>query len=169
MANGWKAILSQVAPTIATALGGPMAGGVVKKLAGVLLGKDDASEAEVEKAVLAASPEVYEKLRLAEIEYSKFIADNGIQLEKLAVEDRSNARAREIALRDWVPAALAITFNAAFFYMLFALLRQAVPTDNRDAFNILLGMLSGGMTTVLTYYFGSSRGSERKTEMINAK
>jgi hypothetical protein len=158
-----------VAPTIAQALGGPMAQSVVKKLAGALLGKEDASEAEVEKAVLQASPEVYERLRVAEIEFSKFIAETGIQLEKLSVEDRANARAREIALRDWVPAALALTFNAAFFYMLFALLRQAVPTDNRDAFNILLGMLSGGMTTVLTYYFGSSRGSERKTEMINAK
>lgn len=169
MAKGWKGILAQVAPTIASALGGPMAGGVVKRLATALLGNPEATEAEVEKAVLAASPDTFIKLKEMETEYAKFVLDNGIQLEKLAVDDRGNARAREIALRDWVPATLAVTINGAFFFMLFALFKQAIPTDNRDAFNILLGMLSGGMTTVLTYYFGSSRGSERKTEMINEK
>jgi len=169
MAGGWKSILGQVAPTIAQALGGPLAGGVVKKLAGALLGKEDASEAEVEKAVLAADPSMFLKLKEMETEYAKFIADNGIQLEKLAVEDRASARNREIAVKDWVPATLALVINAAFFLLLFLMFRNSIPESNRDAFNILLGMLSGGVSTVLTYYFGSSAGSARKNDLLEKK
>ena len=93
---GWKEILRQVAPTVASALGTPLAGGVVKKLADLLLGDPKASVEKVEQAVLTADPATFLKLKELEQEYAKFVADHELDLEKLAVEDRGSARAREI-------------------------------------------------------------------------
>lgn len=163
---GWKDILKQVAPTMAQALGGPLAGGVVRKLAGALLGDEKASEDKVAQAVLAASPETFMKLKELEQEFQKFVLDHELDLEKLAVSDRDSARKREMAVKDWVPAVLALGFNAAFFVILFLMLKAKIPMENKDAFTLLLGMLSGGVTSILSYYFGSSRGSDRKTELM---
>lgn len=168
MAN-WKDLLRQVAPTLATALGGPLAGSVVKKLGEVLLGDPKASEEKIAEAVLAADPAMFLKLKELEQDYAKFVLDHEINLEKLAVEDRGSARAREVSLKDWVPAVLAIGFNGAFFSILFLLLTKKIPVENADAFTLLLGMLAAGVTGVLNYYFGSSRGSDRKTELMDAK
>ena len=51
-------LLGQVAPTIATALGGPLAGVAVKTLSNVLLGHENGSEDEVKatKAVAVCIP-----------------------------------------------------------------------------------------------------------------
>ena len=50
----WKKVLGGIAPTIATALGGPLAGTATKFLASSLLGKDEASESELEAAIIGA-------------------------------------------------------------------------------------------------------------------
>jgi hypothetical protein len=163
---GWKDVLGQVAPTIAQALGGPLAGGVVRKLAGVLLGNEKASETQVAEAVLKADPATFLKLKELEQEYAKFVLDHELNLEKLGVEDRDSARKREVAVKDWIPAVLALGLNGAFFSLMFLMFKQKIPAENRDAFTLLLGMLSGGVTSVLSYYFGSSSGSARKTELM---
>ena len=53
----WKSTLSAIAPTIATALGGPLAGAATKFLASELLGDESASIESIESAILNASPE----------------------------------------------------------------------------------------------------------------
>ena len=46
------------------------------------------------------------------------------------------------------------------------MLNHAIPEANKSAFDILLGMLGGNLLTVMTYYFGSSRGSRAKDEIL---
>jgi len=89
-----------------------------------------------------------------------------VKLEEIEAQDRASARAREIATKDWVPAALAITNALAFFVLLFLMLSHSIPETNKSAFDILLGMLAGSLTTVMTYYFGSSRGSREKDAIL---
>ena len=50
-------LLSQVAPSIATALGGPLAGIAVKTLSNALLGHESGTEEDVATALQNASPE----------------------------------------------------------------------------------------------------------------
>jgi|GEM_PF-3021682 len=57
MWNNLKGLIGNVAPTIATALGGPLAGGAVKLLTGALGLKDKATESQIMDAVANASPE----------------------------------------------------------------------------------------------------------------
>jgi hypothetical protein len=167
MASTWKGIIGTVAPALATALGGPLAGAAVKTIADKVLGTPDASEADVAAAITAgASPDMLLKLKQADQDFARAMADAGIKLEELEAADRANARAREIATKDWVPAALAVTNALAFFILLFLMLSRAVPEANKSAFDILLGMLAGSLTTIMTYYFGSSRGSREKDAIL---
>jgi hypothetical protein len=162
MSTTWKGILGTVAPALATALGGPLAGVAVRAIAEKVLGKPEASEADV----AGASPELLLKLREADQEFAKAMADAGVKLEEIEAQDRASARTREIATKDWVPAALAITNALAFFVLLFLMLSHSIPETNKSAFDILLGMLAGSLTTVMTYYFGSSRGSREKDAIL---
>ncbi len=50
-------LLAQVAPTIASALGGPLAGLAVKTLSSALLGTEQGSEQEVAAALSSATPD----------------------------------------------------------------------------------------------------------------
>ena len=49
-------LLGQIAPSIATALGGPLAGVAVKTLSSALFGHEDASEDQISEAMASASP-----------------------------------------------------------------------------------------------------------------
>lgn len=39
--------------------------------------------------------------------------------------------------------------------------------DKTDAFNLLIGAVIANVTTVVSYYFGSSSGSAHKTELLS--
>lgn len=52
------------------------------------------------------------------------------------------------------------------FTFFFALLFIVPPDANRDTINMFCGFLSGtALTTVITYFFGSSSGSKKKDEV----
>ena len=48
-----------------------------------------------------------------------------------------------------------------------ALVFYPVPDPNRDIVNVSLGTLLGMAVTVVSYFFGSSKSSADKTEMLN--
>ena len=62
---------------------------------------------------------------------------------------------------------LAIAGVLFVFALVFTLLFVSVPKANKDLFNTSLGVLLGScVTAVFTYYFGSSKGSADKNEML---
>lgn len=167
MSTNWKGIVGTVAPALATALGGPLAGVAVKTIADRVLGKPAASEADVAAAIESgASPELLLKLKQADQDFAKAMADAGIKLEELEVQDRASARAMQMATRDWVPGALAVVFVAGFFVLLALMMRTQIPTENRDLLIAMVGTLGGAVMTILTFYFGSSRGSREKDAIL---
>lgn len=112
----WKGIVGAVAPTLATALGGPLAGVAVKTIATQFLGKPDASESDVEQAVLAADPQALIRLKEIDLEFEKAMASAGIELERLGMQDRVSAREREIKTGDsWTPRAIAALVVVGWF------------------------------------------------------
>jgi UDP-N-acetylmuramyl pentapeptide phosphotransferase/UDP-N-acetylglucosamine-1-phosphate transferase len=90
-------------------------------------------------------------------------------LEAIAAGDRANARDREVKTKDWAPKALGIAITLGFFGLLFFLLRHEPPEKSRDILNIMMGSLGSAWIGVVTYYFGSSAGSARKTELMATK
>ena len=70
-------------------------------------------------------------------------------------------KTREIAM--YILGGLIV---AGFFILLYILLFQQVPEDNKDILQIAVGALIGAFTGVVGYFYGSSAGSKDKTEMI---
>lgn len=55
---------------------------------------------------------------------------------------------------------IAIIAMGGFFGTLALLLFRAIPAENRDAVQILLGAMGGYVAAVVQYYFGDSDGAE---------
>ena len=175
MSFDWKQLVKSIAPSIGTALGGPLGG-----IAGLALSKslgvsEDAAKDEtaLAAAVQGASPDQLLALKKADQDFAmqmeKLGFDNVQALENISAGDRASAREREIKTGDWMPKVLGMVITAGFFGLLYYLLRLSPPEGSRDILNIMLGSLGSAWIGVVTYYFGSSAGSARKTELLSTK
>lgn len=168
MGLDWKKLLGSVAPGIAAALGvgGGPAGAAIAMASRALLGHDKGSPDDVAAAIAGATPEQIEKLREAEQAFTLKLVDQAVELEKVEAADRANARAREVALHDRMPAVLAFVLTVAEVGMLWLLAHRVVPQDNREPFLITLGALTTAWTGAMAYYHGSSSSSRSKDVVL---
>lgn len=168
MGIDWKKWLANVAPAIAGSLGGPfgpVASAVLKKALGL---KEDAKDSDIADAVVAVtSPDQLAELRKIDNEFRARMAQVGIDLEKIDAEDRANARARQVSLKDHTPTVLAFASIAGFYGAFMFVCTHVVPDGSRDVVMAQLGSMATLAATVMTFYFGSSRSSRTKDETIN--
>lgn len=155
--------LKTLAPTVASALGGPLAGLAVSAVSKALGIDEDKVQDTISEGKLNA--EQITQLKNAEIELQKQAQELGLNFEKLAVEDRKSARDMQIATKSNIPATLAIIVTIGFFSILLALMFGTVTKS--DAMMLLLGSLGTAWTAIVSYYFGSSAGSAAKTELLH--
>ena len=100
MDMGW---LATVAPTIATALAGPLAGAAVSFLAGKF-GTEKTVEA-VQSALSGMTGEQLVKLKEMELEFQKAMAENGIKIDLAQIEvNKLEASNASIFVSGWRPA-----------------------------------------------------------------
>lgn len=160
-------LVRTVAPTIASAVGGPLAGMATRAISEALLGKPDGTEQELAEAAAKASPEQLLALKQAENDFAIKMRELDIDLERIANEDRGSARNREIQTRDWTPRVLAGLITAGYFGVLFYMLRNGLPQHGgSEAMLVMLGTLGTAWGGVVAYYFGSSAGSKAKDEAM---
>jgi len=62
---------------------------------------------------------------------------------------------------------LAIIVIVGFFALLFSLLFLTVPETNKSLLDIITGVLTASVGSIIGYYFGSSIGSKSKDDTIN--
>lgn len=163
-------ILENVAPTIATMIGGPLAGQGIAALE-KLFGLNPTGDKEaVLKAVAGATPEQLIEMKKLDNDLKGRFLDAGITLEKLDQEDRASARSMQVATRSVVPAILsgAICLMAAVTAGI-VLAGKTNTTDTLAAglTGTVIGYIFSELKQVTTYWFGSSRGSESKNEMLS--
>lgn len=165
--NKIKDILATVAPTVATALGGPLAGVATRAIAGKILGRDDASVEEVEAAVAAASGTDLVKLKELEYEFKAQLKDADIQLERISADDRASARDRQARMKDWTPSVLGLAIIIGFFGVLAYIFRFGLPDQGSEVLLIMVGALGTMTSQVGSFFFGSSAGSKSKDAIIS--
>ena len=144
-------LIKGFAPTLATAVAGPLGGAAVSAIAS-RLGVSDSVES-VAKAI-AGDPQAAQKLAELELEYAK-----------LDAADRDSARKNEAALatnentpllNKSVTPVLAIIVVVAWGLIQYHLLTHVVPTEMREIIIRVLGTLDSALVMVLSYYFGAS-------------
>ena len=161
----WFKVIKDLAPKVATALGGPYAG-----LAGAVLeavtGKQ---EHEIEEAIAKGDPNIFAELKKAEIEFDLKMAEIGLKEEQLVYGDIADARARQIAMKDHTPAILTAVALTFFFALSASVLYNLDIVQENQAFVMFLfGAASGWVTQGMSYFLGSSKGSQRKTDILAA-
>jgi hypothetical protein len=159
-------LIGSVAPSIATALGGPLAGMATKALSQALLGNENGSEDDLKAAMSNASPEQLSVLKKIDADFKVQMKSLDIDLEALAVDDRKSARSMQTETKDWIPRALAVSVTLGYFGIIAFVLMSGLPMNGSEVLLMLLGTLSAGWTGVMAFYFGSSSGSQKKDSMI---
>lgn len=161
-------IIRTVAPSIATAIGGPLAGMAVRELSNAVLGKPDATQDEIVAAVQGATPEQLAALKKIDADFQIRMKELGIDLERIAASDRASARDMQAKVNDWLPRSLAVLVTFGFFGVLSWMMLYGMPSSGSEALLLMLGALQSAWTAIIAFYYGSSAGSAAKTDMLAA-
>jgi hypothetical protein len=160
-----KAVISTVAPTLGTALAGPV-GGAVGVILQQVFGTSD--NKTLEAAIAGANPEALLKLKQAENEFLVKMKELGITEDKLVYDDLASARSTYAAVRDPLVAWIGGGTVVGFFVLVFVVVSGEVKIDSA-ILGALIGYVSAKADQVLSFYFGSSKGSKEKTDaLVNA-
>lgn len=65
--------------------------------------------------------------------------------------------------------ALGLFVVGASFAIVYMLIFHAIPPENKDIVNIAFGTLLGLSASVVNYFYGSSKSSADKNEMLREK
>ena len=166
----WKDIVKNIAPVIGGTIGGPFGAIGMKFLAGKLLGNENATEADIENAVLNASPQLLQELKLADLQFKKDMAELGFKESELHVKDRDSARKMAISQGMTPQILLSGIYTVGYFVLLYQFMtgEVVIPSDTKAEFNMVLGVMTAAQIQIMNFFFGSSAGSKEKTAKLNA-
>lgn len=164
----WKQIIGTVAPWIASALTGPL-GGMAVGAAADALGLSEKTESALKAAIQGVTPEQMMALKNADQAFELKMQELGFthieKLEALAAQDRASAREREAKVGDHTNRNLAYAVLLAFIAMATVTLMGWAKAESVLA-GTIIGYLSAKAEQVLSYYFGSTAGSVKKSELL---
>ena len=152
-------LLKGIAPTLATAVAGPLGGAAVTALASKF-GVSDSIDA-VAKAI-AGDPQAAEKLQELELEYAKLDAQDRDSARKAYATVATSENATK--LEKLVVPVLALGVVGLAFSLIGILMFVDTPNDQQQLVIFALGFITSAAGQVLSFYFGSSQGSKDKAE-----
>jgi len=155
--------LKTIAPTIATALGGPLAGLAVDAISKAVGIDPKDVQATIDQGKLSADQIML--LKQAEVQMAARAQEMGLDFAKLSNDDRKSARDMQAETRSYIPAILAVTVTIGFFGILIGMMTETFKTS--DALMLMLGSLGTAWTGIIAFYFGSSAGSQAKDNLLH--
>lgn len=165
-------IINAVAPTIATAIGGPVAGIAVQKLQQFFGVKTDQ---EVDAALTVATPDQLAQLRKIDDDFKAQMAQIGFDEEKLRFDDTASARQMQVSTRDptagrlaWLVIGGFLVFSVAEAIAMTLYPEQVakIPAAAWSTIGVILGYLANEAKAAAGFYFGSSAGSQAKDQTL---
>jgi hypothetical protein len=155
--------LKTLAPTIASCLGGPLAGLAVEAVSKSLGIDPNAVQDTINSGKLTADQ--IASIQSAEIALKAKAQEMSLDFEQLAVQDRKSARDMQTTTRSFIPPLLALIITLGFFGILVGMMTGKVTSS--DALMLLLGSLGTAWTGVISFYFGSSASSQNKDQLLH--
>lgn len=166
----WLAFIEKIAPTVASAIGTPVAGMAVSALESALgITGGDGSTDNIQAAIEAGSltGEQVAAIKKADQDFAVQIKKLDVDLDQMQLADVASARQMQTAQPSAIPAILSVIITVGFLGILATMLAGVDVTDNQ-AFLILIGALGAGWTQVLNFWLGSTRHSQT-TASLNAQ
>jgi hypothetical protein len=168
MAN-WEDTLMSIAPTVATALVGPL-GGVAVGALGKVFGLDNATTTQIAGIIQNGqmTPDQLSEIKKLEMQYQNDEAERGFKYENLAFQDRDSARKANVAggiqmELFWMSIfILAITIGTEIFVLFYG-----YPKELDDIIvGRILGLMDGVTMLVLAYWYGTTNQNRSKDSII---
>ena len=151
-----KNIVGAVAPTLGTALGGPLGGTAAQAISAVLGCKSDPQS--IEKAIQSATPEQLTEIKKAELDFETRLAELDVDIFALETADVQDAR--KAFANDWTPRLFGLLSLVGFLGYIFLVTVQP-PDQNSDTIvSLVLGYLGGLVSGISSFYFGASHKGE---------
>ena len=147
-----KNIIGAVAPTIGTALGGPM-GSMAANMIAETLGCEPTPK-KIEEAVQAATPEQLAELKKIDKDFEVRMKELDVDLYALETADIQDARGK--FSKDWTSRIMGIAVVGGFMGYIFLVTLQPPEQNSEALINLVLGYLGGLASAVISFYFGAS-------------
>ena len=157
--------LSGIAPTLASAILGPL-GGVAVSALGKIFDIDGATTAEVAKVFQDGklTPEQLSAIKALEMKYQAEEKERGFRYAELEYKSTVDARDMQKVTKSYFPATLSTFVTVGFFSILITMLVwDYKPTE---PLLVMLGALGAAFAAVVNFWLGSSAGSQRKSELL---
>jgi len=116
-------------------------------------------------AAIASDPQIALKSVMAEQDYALKQKDQELEELKIRLSDVQSARQREATVKDNVNKILAYIIVGAFIALIAGTLLGYAKVESALA-GTLVGYISAKCEQVLAYYFGSSKSSDKKTDLL---
>jgi len=149
-----KNIVGAVAPTLGSAMGGPLGNMAMNKIAEVLGVSND--QKSVQQAIQNATPEQMMELKKAEQEFEVQMEELGVKVFELETQDKQHARG--LFSKDWTARIIGLFTIGGFLGYIFLVTLQP-PEQN---INLVLGYLGGLASAIISFYFGASHTNDKK-------
>jgi len=159
----WLDTVEKLAPTIASALGSPVAGMAVGALESALGMSGDEVQKTIETGKLTSDQVA--AIQQAELAIKAKAQEMNLDFAKLQYEDAASARDMQKTVKSWVPPFLALAVTAGFFGILVGLMVGL--TKQNPEIDIMLGSLGSAWVGIISFYFGSSAGSQAKDQLLH--
>jgi len=155
-----KNIIGAVAPTIGTALGGPM-GSMAANMVADALGCEPEPK-KIEQAVQAATPEQLAELKKIDKDFEVRMKELDVDLYALETQDIQDARGK--FSKDWTSRIMGISVVGGFMGYIFLVTLQPPEQNSEALINLVLGYLGGLASAVISFYFGASNSKGKNDE-----
>ena len=153
-----KSVIGAVAPTLGTALGGPM-GGMAAKMISEVLGVPNTPKA-IDKALAEATPEQMLELKKTEQAFELQMKELEVDVFKLETADIQDARGK--FGKDWTARIMGLVVVGGFMGYIFLVTLQPPEQNSEALINLVLGYLGGLASAIISFYFGASHSSDNK-------
>tara|TARA_R100001591_G_scaffold34576_1_gene46151 strand:+ start:347 stop:826 length:480 start_codon:yes stop_codon:yes gene_type:complete len=153
----FKNIVGAVAPTLGTAIGGPMGGMAANMIADVLGVPND--QKSIETAIQNATPEQMLELKKAEQAFEVQMKELDVDVFKLETQDKQNARS--MFSKDWTARIIGLFTIGGFLGYIFLVTLQPPEQNSEALINLVLGYLGGLASAIISFYFGASHTPEK--------
>lgn len=176
----WKSIIKNIAPVLGTALGGTIGAAATKIIADKLLGNQDASEDEIVHAIdKGISSDVYLKLKEADQAFLLEIERIGADKEKAYFSDIQSARASNsgapgVFMMGCIILSTFALIVCVALYGSFELMTGGIQAKDAGVvatvsglIGSVIGYVAANAQQVVGFYFGSSSGSDKKTDALS--
>jgi hypothetical protein len=165
----WLTTLKSLAPTVASAFGGPLAGIAVSAV-GNLLGVTEATQDRIASAITSGSltPDQISEIKLLELKYQADEKERGFRYSELAFKDRDSARTANVAGGTQKPLFwLSLLLLTVTLGTECAVLFLGYPPNTSEiVVGRVLGLMDAVVMLVLAYWYGTTNGSSQKNEAI---